>query len=173
MRCRRISDRSQALALSACLAVFLATLAAPAHAQSATFQMPVGVQVINGCQITTITGVNFGDIAAVPLMAPVDAEGRIRVRCRANTRVTLTLSPGQHHNGSTRRMARTVGATTYFLEYQLYENAAHTRVFVSDTRMVPRVPGHQWRVHGLIPAGAGTQAGTGLHTDTVVVTATF
>lgn len=169
-----ISDRVGQLVIACVWAACLGSLSTPARAQSASFQVPISVRVQNGCWIATITAVNFGNIATVPLPAPDDASGQIRVVCRAdNTRVDLALSPGQNHNGATRRMARTVGASTYFLEYELFEDAARTRRFVSDRKMVPRNPGRTWMVWGRIPAGAGALAGAGMHTDTIVVTATF
>lgn len=115
MRARRRRARAGALALGLGLAV---ALAAPGTA---------GAQVCT--QVTTLA-VAFGaydEHAATPL----EAVGQVRVTCDTGVSYEVQLGPGG--NSSSSFSPRRMAGGPYFLDYNLYLDAARTRVWGDAT----------------------------------------
>src|SRR3982751_2845498 len=70
------------------------------------------------CTVST-TSVNFGayDPVAANAAAPLDSTGTVNVYCTTGTAVTVSLDPGSHVTGTTRRM---LSGVANFLNYEIY-----------------------------------------------------
>ena len=110
-------------------ALIMGALCASAYGQTDTDSITVTADVQQACSITTTANVAFGTYD--PLGAnsgtgsDLDATGSVGVTCtRGSTGITIELSDGGNHNGTTRRLAN--GGATEFLDYELYQPAATT-----------------------------------------------
>ena len=141
---------------------------------SVTFTVTTIVQA--ECNVTTVP-VAFGTYLPVGTHAttPLDATGSINVYCTAGTVATVSLGPGLNAGGGVRRMAGPAGS---FLAYQLYRDAARSRIWstspntVSGTSSSMTLPiGGGLVVYGRVPQGQDPIVG--VHTDTVQATVNY
>ncbi|MBH2766596.1 spore coat protein U domain-containing protein [Serratia marcescens] len=127
----------------------------------------------DACFIRQATDLDFGSL--VDLTTPHSQQGAIVVQCPLNTAWSLSLSPGLHAQGGSRRMQNTWGDS---LTYGLYRDAAHTQPWetLSTGRAVSGVGAGMGTpvnvpVYGLISPQAVNSSG--VYTDTVTVTLTY
>lgn len=127
----------------------------------------------DACFIRQATDLDFGSLSA--LTTPHTQQGAIVVQCPLNTAWSLSLSPGLHTLGGSRRMQNTYGDT---LTYGLYRDAAHTQPWetLSSGQAVSGVGAGMATpvnvpVYGQIsPQDVNSP---GVYTDTVTVTLTY
>ena len=133
--------------------------------------------VAASCQLTA-SGVNFGTIGS-PILSNVDATGAVVVTCTNTTPYSLSLGDGANASGAQRRMR--LGATSNFVSYGLFTDAARTKAWTATTSSASCTAGaatcvlgtgsgtgQEITVYGRIaPQLAGAE---GLYADSVVVT---
>ncbi len=154
-----------------CAAAML-LLAAPA-AQAATASGSFNVQVIiqETCTVTspTSTLLDFG--TQTLLNANVDAQTNISVQCTSGTDYDVSLDNGLN---TSRRMRQ--GATSNYVDYELYTNNTRTTIWPTTAGTAPYAntatgASQSITVYGRIPAQTTPPAGT--YTDTVAITVTY
>ena len=134
----------------------------------------VDARVLNKCLIRTAT-LNFGDYDPVEANATahLDVTGSIDIACTRGHSAWITLSAGDNHSGSTRRLKN---GTTNYLNYELYSNAAGGAVWPASGQGVSTgaSEGKAWRalnVYARVASGQDVIGGT--YQDTVMATIQF
>lgn len=132
----------------------------------------------------TVAGICVIDPAALTFATPYDstqdvtAQATITVRCTQNSSYWIGLGNGQHHSGTTRRMADVAAGGT--LEYELYRTSGFSQLW---NDLDPGAASHRTAgqagfssytetVYGRIPAGQTAPIGTA-YGDTVTMTVNF
>lgn len=123
----------------------------------------------SACTINVLD-VNFGGYDVFSL-TPLDTTGTIDVSCPVRSSVSITFSTGA---GS--YAARYLQQGTTRLNYNLYRNAARTRILGDGTSgtvflSANNIRNRSFTIYGRIPARQNVRAGT--YTDTIIVTLTF
>jgi spore coat protein U-like protein len=142
--------------------------------QQNSASLMVSATVSKNCTITTAP-VAFGNYDSVTAnaTAPLDGVGTVTVTCTRGAQAKVGLGAGSNAQGATRRMSQ---ATTDFLTYELYKDAAHASVWGdNDTALdIPAAPNQTPRhfsVFGRVTAAQDATVGS--YTDTVVATVNF
>ncbi|KAF0810336.1 hypothetical protein A167_01017 [Alcanivorax sp. S71-1-4] len=140
-------------------------------AASSTYVLQAQATVLDQCRVSA-TDMAFGPHGL--LLAPVDAQSTVSVRCSNETDFSVSLDNGLNAAGSQRRM---VSAGSNLLPYEIYRDGARTQRWGSapgetvtgvglGTATVLDLP-----VYGRVPAN--TLAAPGDYTDTLTVEVTF
>lgn len=159
------------LPLSACPLL----LAPFANASGSSF-----TATVNANGIVTGAALNFGSATSIP--ANIDAATTITVRATNTTPYTVGLGNGLNASGAQRRMR--LGATSNYMNYGLYTDAARTNAWSTTTSATTCTGGastcvtgtgagiaQNVTIYGRVPPQTPPAAGT--FTDTVVITVTF
>lgn len=155
-------------------AVPIMLLAQPAHASTATGQMPVSAQVLENCSVVS-TPMAFGSITDVGAN-DVETKATITLACTANATFEIQLDDGTNPDAGQRRMAN-VGATE-FLPYEIYKDSGHSsrwgNTLGSDTvtGSASALGAASVIAYGRIAQGVG-KVSAGSYTDTVTITVNF
>ncbi|MGK3124893.1 spore coat U domain-containing protein [Candidatus Pantoea formicae] len=152
-------------------------------ASSTTDSFQVTAAITNGCAFGSNSSasadfgtLDFGSMSAIS--SPVDVAsssgaGSIVVTCTPGTAITLALDYGENGGSASARYLSNGSAT---LAYQLYQDAAHTKVWGSDSLAysVSSFPEstQTYTVYGRLFATTGLPA-SGTYRDTVTVTLTY
>jgi spore coat protein U-like protein len=159
-----------ALVASVVLA-FLLTTVSFVDANTDTANLAVSAAVNVRCNVAVGT-LSFGSTYVSGQAASLDSETTVVVGCDPGRKVAIKMSqglypaPGSTDNNPRRRMQN--GA--YFLDYNLYEDAARTKVWdnrsnaIKTTRVFP----YTATIYGRIPGSQLAYPGT--YTDTVIAT---
>jgi spore coat protein U-like protein len=149
-----------------------------AMAGTATATLPVSMVVAEACTVSA-TAVDFGTVGAAPALAT----GQITVTCQSGVPYTVALNQGAHHQPSIGRTASLTGGTGQYLVYELYSDAARTRIwgdfgFGSTYSGFPSYglgdgTAQALTVYGGTPGGSLTGIPAGTYQDTVTVTVHF
>ena len=123
----------------------------------------------SACTINVLD-VNFGGYDVFSL-TPLDTTGTIDVSCPVRSSVSITFSTGAGGYA-----ARYLQQGTTRLNYNLYRNAARTRILGDGTSgtvflSANNIRNRSFTIYGRIPARQNVRAGT--YTDTIIVTLTF
>jgi len=153
----------------AAMAVVTSLWTAEARAGQATANLTVQATVADACSTTDAT-LSFGTVLpSAGTAAPVSST--INVTCTLGTSFSVGLGTGLNLSGGARRMRQ--GATTTYLNYELYKDAAAVTRF-GDTGASDRATGvgvgllaTAIQVYGAIPSGQNV--GTGAYADTVQI----
>jgi len=126
------------------------------------------------------TAMNFGSTSS--LLSNLDSSATISVQATNTTPYSIGLGNGANASGSQRRVRQ--GATSNFINYNLYTDAARSQAWTTSTATTSCTGGastcvlgtgtgssQSTTVYGRVPPQAIPAAGT--FTDTVVVTVTF
>ncbi|MDF7630917.1 MULTISPECIES: spore coat U domain-containing protein [unclassified Pantoea] len=158
--------------------------ASPCFASSTTDSFQVTAEITSGCAFgssgssssTDFGTLDFGTMSAISSnvdVASSSGAGSIVVTCTPGTAITLALDYGENGGSSSSRYLSNGSAT---LAYQLYQDAAHTTVWGSDSLAysVSSFPDstQTYTVYGRLFATAGLPA-SGTYSDTVTVTLTY
>ena len=138
---------------------------------------PWTATIAGNCIVST-TPLNFGNASL--LTSNVDGVGTISVKCTNTTPYSIGLDNGLHVNGSQRRMQ----ASSSFINYNLYTDAARTSAWTSTTSATTCTSGantcvlgtgtalnQNVSVYGRVPPQ--TSPPPGVYADTIIVTVTF
>ncbi len=159
------------IALTAALAVAIATAAVLRPARAATGSLAISATVNKVC-VLTAGSVAFGvyDPVGVNAATPLDAAGTFTVACTKNTAYTIGLDNGQHFALGARHMA----AGPEQLPYELYSDSGRTTVW-NATNTVGATAANTTpvtlTVYGRVPAAQNVADGS--FADTVTSTVTF
>ena len=150
-------------------------------ASSAAVGLGVSASVASKCLVSATSTVALGSYDPVQTNSStgsdLDGQGSVTIRCTPGDGVSIALDQGANFSSSNRRMA---GASSSFLNYELYQEAARTNVWGNGTTIgtvlaisastnnAPRV----FNVYGRVPKGQDPGA-TGSYNDTVQATVNF
>lgn len=152
----------------------LGLLFRPASASTATGTLTVTTTVASSCSVNSPTLTFSGYTGA----AAVTSNATLSVTCTNTTPYTIGLGNGQNYNasgGNLRNMSVTVGGTTYYLPYDLYQSGSTTNW--GNTAGTNTVAGtgtgtaQSYTVAGNLPASSNPTPGT--YKDTVAITVTY
>lgn len=134
----------------------------------------VDARVLNKCLIRTAT-LNFGDYDPVEANATahLDVAGSIEIACTRGHSAWITLSPGDNHSGSSRRLK---SGTGNFLNYDLYSTAPGGAVWPATGQGVSTgiSEGKAWKALSVFARVPGAQdVAGGAYQDTVMATIQF
>ena len=144
-----------------------------AHAQSVTANMPVKIEILNACEISTApTELDFG-IHGV-LSANIDQFSNISVTCTTGANYNIGLNGGLQLPADTSDRKMSNGTNT--VDYQLYQTAARSTVWgnLIGTDTVTSIGTgieQNFSVYGRVPPQTTPPAG--VYNDTVLVTVTY
>ncbi|HFF6204651.1 TPA: spore coat protein U domain-containing protein [Stenotrophomonas maltophilia] len=145
---------------------------------SNAFSFTATANVLPQCGSYVITNMDFGNVTG-GIPANIDRTATLTLTCLKNTAYQVSLNNGQNNPAatSTRRMATTIGGSTYYLSYELYRDAARSLRW-GNTLNVDTVGGtgsgsaQQLTIHGRVPPVTG-QPPAGIYNDVVQVTITY
>lgn len=145
-------------------------------AASAQANLPISVTVASNCTITAIAvGFPNYDPIATHAATPDDStSGSVTITCTKGATTTIGLSLGANFTGTQARMLN--GAANY-LNYGLFQDAAHTTVWgnaapnLFTPPAAPSKAARTYTVNAQIPAAQDVPAG--VYSDTVVATVNF
>ncbi|EPG2132071.1 TPA: spore coat protein U domain-containing protein [Stenotrophomonas maltophilia] len=148
------------------------------NSASAAFSFTATANVLPQCGSYVTTNMNFGNVTG-GIPANIDRTATLTLTCLKNTAYQVSLNNGQNNPTatSTRRMATTIGGSTYYLTYELYRDAARSLRW-GNTLNVDTVGGtgsgsaQQLTIHGRVPPVTG-QPPAGIYNDVVQVTITY
>jgi spore coat protein U-like protein len=142
----------------------------------------VSAQIVAGCGVVdggATSGLNFGtiDFGTYPSVqtgpvSGVTSGASLRIECSRGTNLLVTIDGGVHASGANaQRHLSNSGGT--FIEYRLYEDAAHTRTFaVGQPVSIPVTGTLDLPIYGALTLpGGNTPPGT--YTDTAQVTLSY
>lgn len=117
----------------------------------------------------SVQGVNFGDYDVFSY-TPLESTGNLDVTCDARINYTITLSRGAGSYASRKMLHGTHG-----LSYNIYRNAARTRILGDGTAGTVVINGigraKNYTVYGRIPARQNVYSGS--YSDTLVMSVYF
>ena len=130
------------------------------------------------CGSYVTTTMDFGNVAG-GIPANIDRTATLTLTCLKNTAFQVGLDNGQNNPTATttRRMATTLGGSTYYLAYELYRDSARSLRW-GNTLTVDTASGtgtgsaQQLTIHGRVPPVSG-QPPAGTYNDLVTVTITY
>jgi spore coat protein U-like protein len=143
--------------------------------ESTTFQ--VTASIASQCTVESFS-LNFGnyDPAGTNAASALDATTSVVAYCTKGSSATISLSPGSHYLGGSRRMAGPAGE---YLRYNLFTdigrttewNTVNTVARTSTSKTIPLGGAGGVTGYGRIPAAENVRAGN--YTDTVVATVNY
>ncbi|MBH1744714.1 spore coat protein U domain-containing protein [Stenotrophomonas maltophilia] len=148
------------------------------NSASAAFSFTATAEVLPQCGSYVTTNMNFGNVSG-SIPANIDQTATLTLTCLKNTAYQVSLNNGQNNPTatSTRRMATTIGASTYYLTYELYRDSTRTQRW-GNTLTVDTASGtgtgsaQQLTIYGRVPPVTG-QPPAGTYNDVVQVTITY
>ncbi|PSM12522.1 Csu type fimbrial protein [Stenotrophomonas maltophilia] len=148
------------------------------NSASAAFSFTATANVLPQCGSYVTTNMNFGNVTG-SIPANIDQTATLTLTCLKNTAYQVSLNNGQNNPTatSTRRMATTIGASTYYLTYELYRDSTRTQRW-GNTLTVDTASGtgtgsaQQLTIYGRVPPVTG-QPPAGTYNDVVQVTITY
>ncbi|MDT3488429.1 Csu type fimbrial protein [Stenotrophomonas maltophilia] len=148
------------------------------NSASAAFSFTATANVLPQCGSYVTTSMNFGNVTG-SIPANIDQTATLTLTCLKNTAYQVSLNNGQNNPTatSTRRMATTIGASTYYLTYELYRDSTRSQR-CGNTLTVDTASGtgtgsaQQLTIYGRVPPVAG-QPPAGTYNDVVQVTITY
>ncbi|WP_295570722.1 spore coat U domain-containing protein [uncultured Stenotrophomonas sp.] len=148
------------------------------NSASAAFSFTATANVLPQCGSYVTTNMNFGNVTG-GIPANIDQTATLTLTCLKNTAYQVSLNNGQNNPTatSTRRMATTIGGSTYYLTYELYRNSTRSQRW-GNTLSVDTASGtgtgsaQQLTIYGRVPPVAG-QPPAGTYNDVVQVTITY
>lgn len=148
------------------------------NSASAAFSFTATANVLPQCGSYVTTNMNFGNVTG-SIPANIDQTATLTLTCLKNTAYQVSLNNGQNNPTatSTRRMATTIGASTYYLTYELYRDSTRTQR-LGNTLTVDTASGtgtgsaQQLTIYGRVPPVTG-QPPAGTYNDVVQVTITY
>ncbi|WP_329860065.1 spore coat U domain-containing protein [Stenotrophomonas sp. SMYL89] len=148
------------------------------NSASAAFSFTATADVLPQCGSYVTTNMNFGNVTG-SIPANIDQTATLTLTCLKNTAYQVSLNNGQNNPTatSTRRMATTIGASTYYLTYELYRDSTRTQRW-GNTLTVDTASGtgtgsaQQLTIYGRVPPVTG-QPPAGTYNDVVQVTITY
>ncbi|WP_414492493.1 spore coat U domain-containing protein [Stenotrophomonas maltophilia] len=148
------------------------------NSASAAFSFTATANVLPQCGSYVTTNMNFGNVTG-SIPANIDQTATLTLTCLKNTAYQVSLNNGQNNPTatSTRRMATTIGASTYYLTYELYRDSTRTQRW-GNTLTVDTASGtgtgsaQQLTIYGRVPPVTG-QPPAGIYNDVVQVTITY
>lgn len=148
------------------------------NSASAAFSFTATAEVLPQCGSYVTTNMNFGNVTG-SIPANIDQTATLTLTCLKNTAYQVSLNNGQNNPTatSTRRMATTIGASTYYLTYELYRDSTRTQRW-GNTLTVDTASGtgtgsaQQLTIYGRVPPVTG-QPPAGTYNDVVQVTITY
>ena len=151
--------------------------AGAAYAQSpATGSLTVSATVPNNCTVNSPT-LSFGTSVNPLSGSNTDATATISVTCTIGTAFHVGLGDGANFSSPNRRMR--IGATSDYLNYEIYRDAPRTERFGDSDDTADRVAGtglgssaNSITAYGRIPSGQ-TTAAVGAYSDTVGISVTY
>ena len=159
---------------------YVAGSACPTGGSTAVSSGSTWTATIPANATVSATTLNFGSTSS--LAANIDATATISVQATNTTPYSIGLGTGTNAAGSQRRVRK--GATSSFLNYDLYTDSGRSQVWATSTSATSCTGGagtcvlatgtgasQNTTVFGRVPTQAIPAAGT--FTDTVVVTVTF
>ncbi|SEK61340.1 Spore coat protein U (SCPU) domain-containing protein [Roseateles sp. YR242] len=138
--------------------------------------LTVGATILVACNVAGGT-LNFGStIDPLQSSGPIDASTNLSVTCTNTTPYSVALSAGANAGGLNAFSARAMKSGTNSLPYQLYLDAAHSKVWGNGTNSSVHTgtgTGTQQSltVYGRLPTVANAVPGD--YSDTVTVTITY
>lgn len=146
---------------------------------SSTGGFTVSATVPTSCSVS-VTTLDFGSMSSIP--SNVDVAATISPTCTNTTPYSLGIDNGLNASGAQRRMR--LGATSDYLNYNLYTNSGRTSGWLTTTSTTSCTSGastcvlgtgtgsaQSVSVYGRLPPQTPTAAGT--YTDTAIVTLTY
>ena len=154
----------------AALSVLGLSLSAPAPAATAVGSMAVSATVLSSC-IVAATPMAFGNYSSSQL----DSTASVLVTCSNGTTYNVGLDAGSGSGASvsSRKMTGTSGTT---LDYVLYRDASRSSVWgatVGSDTLAGTGSGLPQTLNVYGRVGSSQYPGSGIYTDTVVVTVTY
>ncbi|MGF6418381.1 spore coat protein U-like protein [Stenotrophomonas sp. AN71] len=148
------------------------------NSASAAFSFTATANVLPQCGSYVTTNMNFGNVTG-GITSNIDQTATLTLSCLKNTAYQVSLNNGQNNPAatSTRRMATTIGASTYYLTYELYRDSTRTQRW-GNTLTVDTASGtgtgsaQQLTIYGRVPPVTG-QPPAGTYNDVVQVTITY
>ncbi|WP_414495056.1 spore coat U domain-containing protein [Stenotrophomonas maltophilia] len=148
------------------------------NSASAAFSFTATANVLPQCGSYVTTNMNFGNVTG-GIPANIDQTATLTLTCLKNTAYQVSLNNGQNNPTatSTRRMATTIGGSTYYLTYELYRNSTRSQRW-GNTLSVDTASGtgtgsaQQLTIYGRVPPVTG-QPPAGTYNDVVQVTITY
>jgi spore coat protein U-like protein len=148
------------------------------NSASAAFSFTATANVLPQCGSYVTTTMNFGNVTG-GIPANIDRTATLTLTCLKNTAFQVGLNNGQNNPTATttRRMATTIGGSTYYLTYELYRDSARSLRW-GNTLTVDTASGtgtgsaQQLTIHGRVPPVSG-QPPAGTYNDLVQVTITY
>ncbi|WP_459047479.1 Csu type fimbrial protein [Stenotrophomonas sp. PSU_St99] len=148
------------------------------NSAGAAFSFTATADVLPQCGSYVTTNMNFGNVTG-SIPANIDQTATLTLTCLKNTAYQVSLNNGQNNPTatSTRRMATTIGASTYYLTYELYRDSTRTQRW-GNTLTVDTASGtgtgsaQQLTIYGRVPPVTG-QPPAGTYNDVVQVTITY
>ena len=115
---------------------------------------------------------NFGAYPALPTAPTLSTTSTISVTCDLGDTYTIGLDDGSNASGTQRRMAR-IALPVAYLNYGLYQNAAHTQIWrdTGPTRVsgIGSGAAQVYTVYGELPGAQIVPLGAYIDTVTVTV----
>lgn len=145
---------------------------------SAAFSFTATANVMPLCGSYVTTAMNFGNVTG-GIGSNIDQTARLTLTCLKNTAYQVSLDNGQNNPSATttRRMRTTIGGSSYYLNYELYRDAARSQRW-GNTLTVDTVSGtgtgsaQQLTIYGRVPPVTG-QPPAGTYSDVITVTITY
>jgi len=156
-------------------AALLAAAAAGAGTRTAT--LPVSATMTTACRVAALP-LAFGNY--MPLAGAVTSTTRIRVGCTRGTRFKVALGLGTTPGSTVAQRLLANGG--YTLQYNLYTNSTHTRIWADGTAgsWTQRGRGRglarpvALTAYGLLPDNAANQlAAPGTYSATIIVSVSY
>lgn len=132
------------------------------------------------CSLSTTT-LNFGS-AGTSIASNIDSTATITAQCTSTTPYSIGMNDGTNASGSQNRMR--LGATSNYVNYELYTDNARTKAWATTTSTSSCTGGtstcilgtgtgsnQSVTIYGRVPPQTAPAAGT--FSDTVVITATY
>ncbi|WP_432591356.1 Csu type fimbrial protein [Stenotrophomonas maltophilia] len=148
------------------------------NSASAAFSFTATANVLPQCGSYVTTNMNFGNVTG-GIPANIDQTATLTLTCLKNTAFQVGLNNGQNNPTATttRRMATTIGGSTYYLTYELYRDSARSQrwgntLTVDTASSTGTGSAQQLTIYGRVPPVAG-QPPAGTYNDLVQVTITY
>ncbi len=148
------------------------------NSASAAFSFTATANVLPQCGSYVTTNMNFGNVTG-GIPANIDQTATLTMTCLKNTAFQVGLNNGQNNPAATptRRMATTIGNSTYYLPYELYRDPARSQrwgntLTVDTASSTGTGSAQQLTIYGRVPPVTG-QPPAGTYNDLVTVTITY
>jgi len=168
----RAPSRSLSGPVSALVFAVCALVPHVAHAGTVRSTLDTSIQVDNSCRMT-LNPLSFG--TATILSGQMDAQTTIDLRCGPAVPYSVAIDNGQNYNGQRRMYGGVAFGGPWYVNYEIYRNAARTQVWGSTagntvTGTTPTNGRATLTAYGRVPNSIVLPRA---YIDTVTVTVTF